>query len=274
LEPGVHWRGTLISPNAEIVVNINQYTGQNQPKPYTNLSNRSEAYGAFYGKTIEVHQYNTIYSYQFNYDSLASMVIPDPNQKSSNANLSGLTISSGTLSPSFGYGTTSYTVSIDNGVSSINVTPTKEDANASITINGYSVNSGSSQTVSLNVGANAINIVVTAQDGTTKTYTVNVTRASGGSTTPTPISITTSNTTVNTVSGTNTYTLSLSSGNITTFRLDAADNITLAGVQITVNGTSYSSSGYSINNTSIASSKTVTLVITSTQARKIKIAFW
>ncbi|WP_171056436.1 cadherin-like beta sandwich domain-containing protein, partial [Paenibacillus sinopodophylli] len=43
---------------------------------------------------------------------------------SSNADLGGLSLSSGTLSPLFASGTTSYTASVANGVSSITATPT------------------------------------------------------------------------------------------------------------------------------------------------------
>jgi hypothetical protein len=91
-----------------------------------------------------------------------------------NANLSALTLSSGTLSPVFASGTTSYSASVGNATSSITVTPTKADANATVTVNGASP----STPVALNVGANVISLLVTAQDGTTtKTYTVTITRA-------------------------------------------------------------------------------------------------
>ena len=91
---------------------------------------------------------------------------------SSNADLSGLTLSGVTLSPSFAVATTSYSATVANSVNSLTVTPTGSDANASITVNGSSAASA----VHLSVGANRITIVVTAQDGTTKTYTVTVTR--------------------------------------------------------------------------------------------------
>ena len=98
--------------------------------------------------------------------------------KSANADLSSLTLSSGTLSPAFASGTTSYTASVANSVSSITVTPTASDTNASITVNGNAVASGAaSGSISLNVGSNTITTVVTAQDTTTKTYTVTMTRA-------------------------------------------------------------------------------------------------
>lgn len=90
---------------------------------------------------------------------------------SSNANLSDLTVSTGTLTPAFSNSITSYTVDVGSSVASIIVTGTKVDANASI-----SANSGLVQ--QLTVGANTVSLVVTAQDGqTTKTYVVAVERS-------------------------------------------------------------------------------------------------
>ena len=102
---------------------------------------------------------------------------------SSDATLSNMTLSVGTLSPSFASGTTSYTASVSNSTSSITVTPTHTNANATIEarVNGgsyASVTSGSaSSALSLNVGSNTIDVRVTAEDGTTqKTYTTTVCR--------------------------------------------------------------------------------------------------
>jgi hypothetical protein len=97
---------------------------------------------------------------------------------STNANLSALTLSVGTLSPVFAGTTTSYTASVSNGVTGITVTPTAADGTATITVNGNAVASGAaSGTISLSLGANTVTTVVTAQDTTTtKTYTVTVTR--------------------------------------------------------------------------------------------------
>jgi Autotransporter beta-domain/Cadherin-like beta sandwich domain/Putative Ig domain len=98
---------------------------------------------------------------------------------STDANLSGLTLSSGALTPTFASSTFAYTQSVANAVSSITVTPTVNQANATVTVNGTAVTSGSaSGSISLNVGTNTITTVVTAQDGTTtQTYTTTVTRA-------------------------------------------------------------------------------------------------
>ncbi|WP_377296586.1 cadherin-like beta sandwich domain-containing protein, partial [Rhizobium sp. SGZ-381] len=98
---------------------------------------------------------------------------------STDATLSALSLSSGTLSPSFAAGTVSYTASVPNTTTSITVTPTVNQANATVTVNNTTVTSGTaSGSISLSVGTNTITTVVTAEDGsTTKTYTVVVIRA-------------------------------------------------------------------------------------------------
>ena len=101
----------------------------------------------------------------------------------SNANLSSLTLSSGSLSPVFSTGTTSYTTSVTSGTSSITVTPTAADSGATVQVrvNGgswSSVTSGSASGVlALNEGDNPIDVNVAAQDSRARTYTVTVTRA-------------------------------------------------------------------------------------------------
>ncbi|MGV3638996.1 MAG: cadherin-like beta sandwich domain-containing protein [Adhaeribacter sp.] len=99
------------------------------------------------------------------------------NYYSSNANLSALTLSAGTLSPAFAAGTTSYTASVPNTTSSVNVTATLADSKASLKVNGTAVTSGSAASVPLAVGSNTITVLATAEDGTTKTYTLAITRA-------------------------------------------------------------------------------------------------
>jgi hypothetical protein len=97
---------------------------------------------------------------------------------SGNANMVGLTLSAGTLNPAFVSGTTTYTAVVPNTGSTITVTPTLADANATVRVNGNLVTSGTpSGAVSLSVGSNpAITVLVTAQDGTTKAYSVTPTR--------------------------------------------------------------------------------------------------
>jgi gliding motility-associated-like protein len=94
------------------------------------------------------------------------------------ATLSNLTLSHGTLKPAFSSGTKSYTADVDYSISSITVTATTTDVNATIKINGVLASNGQpSQVIDLSPGNNTITVEILAQDGiTTVTYTVVVTR--------------------------------------------------------------------------------------------------
>jgi hypothetical protein len=114
----------------------------------------------------------------------AIVVVRNAPVYSTNANLSALTTTAGTISPTFSSSTTSYTASVAVATTSIIVTPTKQQDSAKLEIqlNGgayTSIASGSpSSALTLNLGLNTINIRVTAQDGTTiKIYTLTVNRA-------------------------------------------------------------------------------------------------
>lgn len=98
---------------------------------------------------------------------------------SSNANLSALSVSPGTLSPTFAPATLTYSATVANFVTSVTVTPTVQEPNATIEVDGVAVASGSpSGAISLNPGLNTITVDVLAQDATTtQTYTLQVTRS-------------------------------------------------------------------------------------------------
>ena len=98
-----------------------------------------------------------------------------PTPKSTDNTLSGITVSSGTLSPAFAAGTTEYTVTVPNEVTSITVTGTKNNSKATVT---------GPVTKELSVGENVITITCTAEDGTPKTYKVTVTREGSGEVKP------------------------------------------------------------------------------------------
>ncbi|MFC3799779.1 cadherin-like beta sandwich domain-containing protein [Cohnella sp. GCM10012308] len=105
---------------------------------------------------------------------------------SANASLSGLTLSAGTLSPTFASGTTSYTVSVGNAVTSIAVTPTAASSAATIKVNDAAVASGTASAgIPLNAGSNQITVEVTAQDSSKLKYTIMVTRENSALATPT-----------------------------------------------------------------------------------------
>ncbi len=99
---------------------------------------------------------------------------------STNASLSGLALSVGSLSPAFSSAVSNYTASVGNVTTSVTVTPSVTETGASVKVNGVSVASGSaSGAVNLSVGLNTISVQVTAADGlTTTSYTVAVMRLS------------------------------------------------------------------------------------------------
>ena len=81
--------------------------------------------------------------------------------------LASLSVSSGTLTPAFSAGATSYSCSVPNNVNTLTITAT---AAGNDTVTGAGVKE-------LAIGVNTFNLVVTAQDGiTTKTYSLAVTR--------------------------------------------------------------------------------------------------
>ena len=167
------------------------------------------------------------------------------NTLSSDATLSGLVLSSGTLAPTFFLGTTNYTAGVTYGTTSLTVTPTVAQANATVAVNGSTVVSGNaSGSIGLSVGVNTITSVVTAQDGTTRQiYTVTVTRAATVPGAPTAVTAIAGNTqaTVSftapannggaTITG---YTVTSSPGNFTA--TGAASPLTVTGL---TNGTAY-----------------------------------
>lgn len=91
--------------------------------------------------------------------------------------LTGLTLTSGTLSPVFNKGIYEYTTIVDNNVTSIGVKPIAEDKNSTIKIDGKVVPSGAtSPYINLDEGGNIITITVTDTKNNKQTYTVNITR--------------------------------------------------------------------------------------------------
>ena len=97
---------------------------------------------------------------------------------STNADLSALTPSEGSLSPSFSAGTLAYTVSVPSTTESLTLTPVTAESSSTITVDGVGVTSGSpSPAIALAPGETTIPVVVTAEVSTnTNTYTVTVTR--------------------------------------------------------------------------------------------------
>ena len=121
--------------------------------------------------------------------------VQQPTQKSTNANLATLSISDGTLNPTFNTNTLQYNVNVQYQVTDFKVTPiVAHSGKATVTVNG-----NATTTVPLKVGSNTITVKVTAEDGvTSKLYTIMVIREKAestnssseetGNTTSTPVS--------------------------------------------------------------------------------------
>ncbi|MDP2216395.1 MAG: chitobiase/beta-hexosaminidase C-terminal domain-containing protein [Methanolobus sp.] len=100
---------------------------------------------------------------------------------STDADLSAVTVTFGTLDPVFDADTTAYTVDVDYDVTTINVTATLSDSAASMEINGEEATSAEAVAVTLEGPGESTEIVisVTAEDTTTvKNYTITVNRDS------------------------------------------------------------------------------------------------
>ena len=65
-----------------------------------------------------------------------------PGAASTDANLTSLGMSAGTLTPTFSGNTTSYTANVANSITSVTVTPTVNESHATVTMNGVAVTSG------------------------------------------------------------------------------------------------------------------------------------
>jgi hypothetical protein len=162
------------------------------------------------------------------------------------ASLSSLSISQGTLSPSFSSGNFAYTDAVANNISSITLTPISLDSTASIKVNGVSVISGSvSQSIPLLVGSNLITTVVTAQDGITSvTYTINVIRAESNLASLSSLSVSQGTLSPRFISGNLAYTNvvenNISSITVTPISQDTTASIKVNGVLITSGSASQS----------------------------------
>ena len=168
----------------------NDYLNDHNPTYGISRDNDYAFFEIVNGNKINMTSVGTKSSYMVNVTASGSNVFEDGNNwrvlavsvsaaLSDNADLGGLTISSGTLSPQFSSSDITYTASVDNSVTQVTVTPTASDSLATITVNGNTVTSGTGHIViGLTVGEpNTVTVIVTAQDSTTKTYIITLTRA-------------------------------------------------------------------------------------------------
>ena len=90
--------------------------------------------------------------------------------------LSGLSVSTGALSPAFDPEVTEYSMTVPNSVESVTVTVEVEDEELAVSIDGDSVVPGpGTKTVDLDVGVNTVEVLVSWREES-QAYTVTVTR--------------------------------------------------------------------------------------------------
>jgi uncharacterized repeat protein (TIGR02543 family) len=178
--------------------------------------------------------------------------------KSNDATLSALTISSGTLSPTFSRGTTSYTASVANSVSTVTITPTVNQANAT-TVQYIGATGTTAFTGAIAVGSNVIRTLITAHDeSTTSTYTVTVTRISNDATLS-AITLSSGTLSPTFASGTESYTASVGHS-VTSITLTPTR--TQGNATITVNGTAVTSGSASGSIALNVGANSITVVVT------------
>ena len=100
-------------------------------------------------------------------------------EDSDDATLSALSVLDGAteLVSSFAAGTTTYTATVENSVTTVTVSATENDSGAEAVITPEdSVTGTTGHQVSLDVGSTTITVTVTAEDDSTQDYTVTVTR--------------------------------------------------------------------------------------------------
>ena len=105
---------------------------------------------------------------------------PDPtpvDNRSSDNTLKSLSVSKGNLYPEFDPATTTYSITVDNDVTNIDVSALANDDKASVVISGNT---------NLREGMNTIQVKVTAENESVKTYTINVNRKKANNSKPEP----------------------------------------------------------------------------------------
>ena len=95
-----------------------------------------------------------------------STYVPVQDTRSSNADLSSLSLAEGELSPAFSKETTSYTVNLAADIKKVTIEATAEDSKATISGTGEK---------EVSAGENTLSVIVTAENGSTKTYTITAT---------------------------------------------------------------------------------------------------
>ncbi len=149
-------------------INTNAYWHQYQQNVRVCTSEGISTYNAYNGVGIIDSAINFIVPVYSNLPTSTSLAI---NANTDNA-LKSLSVSNCSFTPSFNSGTLTYTCSVPNSISSVNVSAVTSSSDAKLTGTGN---------VTLKDGENKIYVKVTAASGDVKTYTVTVNKVAANS---------------------------------------------------------------------------------------------
>ena len=176
---------------------------------------------------------------------------------STDANLSSIAVSPGTLQPAFSSDVINYTVDVTSSVTSVTVTAQPQDAGATVSIKGQTTKSRS-VTLGAEGSSTPISIVVTAPNGNQKAYTVIVNRAGlAGNTNLQSLTVSPGTLVPAFIATTTGYTVAAASGvGSVTVTAQAQD----AGATVSINGQTTTSRSVSLG--AAGSSTLITIVVT------------
>ena len=93
-----------------------------------------------------------------------------------NAKLTNIVLSNGSLNPMFDADTFVYNVTVTSNIEELDITAMAASLKAILKINGEDYVSGDKKTISLVPGQNSISILITAEDGSTENYFITINR--------------------------------------------------------------------------------------------------
>lgn len=183
--------------------------------------------------------------------------------------LSGLSVSDNNsqevaYTPTFSASVLQYSANIADTVSSVTITPTAQDEQAIITVNGTKVKSGAASTsITLANKITVISVVVTPYRGNAKTYKITLVK---------PISTKLTNLVAKDTSGNNLSVTPAFSKDITSYEVDIPYDTTITGVNLipTVEDTNAS---ITVNSTPVASGSAYGPVVVPAYGNKTEVPF-
>lgn len=162
--------GYTINPNFNKATTIYYLTVGNEVNSVNIIATPEEAHATISGdgnRDLMVGINNLVVEVTSESGKVKSYTIVVTKLGSDNNNIDELIVNNGTMSPEFKKDTTDYNVTIPYQETELDLTVLLEDENATYIVVGNS---------NLKVGQNTVNVIVTAENGSTKTYTLNVTR--------------------------------------------------------------------------------------------------